>query len=99
MAENRRAARASANTRGKVTLVGRPDIDCTVRDLSAFGARLQFRVRTFLPRSFQLRFEGMDKEARVVWQSGMFAGVRFAQPLPLQTTQRKRSLWSSLRGR
>jgi hypothetical protein len=99
MADKRRIPRASAKYQGKVVLAGRPDIDCSIRDLSAFGARLQFRVRAFLPRNFKLRFNGMEKDVRVVWQSGLLAGVRFPEPMTAQVPKaRKRSLWSALRG-
>lgn len=99
MQENRRVPRKEAKYQGKVILPAQPAIDCLIRDVSAFGARLQFRVRAFLPRSFQLRFEGGSHEVRVVWQSGLFAGVRFVKPLAMQVGQvpRKRSLWSALK--
>lgn len=94
MSEERNAARQATKYQGRVVLPGRPDIDCIVRDVSATGARLQFRARTFLPRTFSLVFEGQAHAVRVVWQSGLFAGVRFAQPLPMPRQQAKKRFWS-----
>ena len=94
MSEERHAARTSTRQQGHVQLPGRPDLDCTIRDVSATGARLQFRVRTFLPRTFKLHFDGQVRDARVMWQGGLFAGVRFTEPLPLPKQQaKKRGFW------
>lgn len=98
MSEERHAARLATKHQGRVQLPGRPDIACLVRDVSATGARLQFGARIFLPRSFSLHFDGEARGARVVWQSGLFAGVRFTKPLSLpKQTSTKRSFWGSLR--
>jgi hypothetical protein len=80
MRDHRRAARAASKLEGKAVLSGRADVRCTIRDLSATGARLSFRNPTILPRQFNLRFGTEDHRATVVWQAGLFAGVRFHAP-------------------
>jgi hypothetical protein len=99
MAEERNAPRSAAKFQGKVILPGKPDIDCTIRDVSATGARLQFQVRSFLPRTFALHFDGTTRNVRVMWQAGLFAGVRFSEAQAHRVPQQKRSLWGALRGR
>jgi len=93
MTEERVAPRSAVKYQGKVILPGRSEIECTIRDVSATGARLQFKARSFLPRTFELRFDGTAKQARVMWQSGLFAGVRFSEPLSMPKTQKRRSLF------
>jgi hypothetical protein len=81
MAEARRAARSPARQRGRVVISGRPEIPCTIKDLSSLGARLSFMNPTILPRNFRLLFEDQDQKVRVIWQAGLLAGVRFQAPI------------------
>lgn len=90
MREDRKSPRASSKLEGKALLSGRPDIPCTIRDLSATGARLSFRNPIILPRQFTLRFSAEDHRATVVWQAGLFAGVRFQAPTRAYTPPPKK---------
>lgn len=96
MPDYRRAPRKDTKQTGKLVLHGRPEIDCTIRDLSASGARLSFRHPIFLPRTFRLRFGVEDQRVTVIWQGGLFAGVRFQSPIASAAPRKKRSLsWLS----
>jgi PilZ domain len=95
MAEARNAPRAPAKQQGKAVISGRSEVKCTIRDLSALGARLSFMNPTFLPRQFRLQFDEQDQKVTVVWQAGVLAGVRFQQPLRHLPVQKKKAwFWS-----
>lgn len=97
MAELRNAPRSPAKRKGKAVINGRSEVDCTVRDLSSLGARLNFPHPTFLPRKFRLVFDDQDQNVTVIWQAGMLAGVRFQQPIRSLPAAKKRS-WPWSRG-
>lgn len=54
-------------------------VDCTIRDMSATGARLEFGGPTELPEELRLLVvsSNMLIPARRAWQRGLSAGVRF----------------------
>ena len=54
---------------------------CVVRDLSETGAKLGLSETVKLPDHFELSFAGhpVRLEVRLMWRSGNFAGVQFAQ--------------------
>ena len=76
-----RTARRRQACKARPIISGRPEIACTIRDLSATGARLSFRNPTILPRPFTLRFDEEDQRVTVVWQAGCLAGVSFQTPI------------------
>ena len=95
MAELRRAPRVSAKHQCIVRIIGRPDIECTIRNLSNNGAMLNFSNPTILPRAFSLHFDGSEQRASVIWQSGRMAGVRFQSPLKgVIAPKKKKWPWS-----
>jgi hypothetical protein len=62
-------------------------IDCTIRDMSETGARLEFGGPTDIPDEFRLLVVSSNLlvPARRVWQHGLLAGIQFtgeAQPAP-----------------
>jgi PilZ domain len=91
MPELRNAPRSAAKHQGKAIISGR-EIACTIRDLSALGARLNFAHPTFLPRQFRLVFDEGDQKVTVMWQAGGTAGVRFQTPLR-HLPRRKKRTW------
>jgi len=95
MPNQRKTPRANSKLAAKAILSGRADVPCTIRDLSATGARLSFRNPTILPRVFNLQFASEDHRATVVWQAGLFAGVRFQAPTRAYVPQQKKrfSFW------
>ncbi|MBI3434696.1 MAG: PilZ domain-containing protein [Proteobacteria bacterium] len=58
---------------------GRSSIDCLVRDLTGFGARLKFSNAMAMPDAFDLHIPNHDQiyRARVEWRSDDEAGVSF----------------------
>lgn len=90
MREDRKSPRAASKLEGKAVLSGRSDVPCRIRDLSATGARLSFRNPIILPRQFSLRFGEETHRATVVWQAGLFAGVRFQSPTRAYTPPPKK---------
>lgn len=54
-------------------------IECTVRDLSPEGARLQVSRDVTLPDPFELHIpqRGMVERARIIWRHGDETGVHF----------------------
>jgi hypothetical protein len=54
-------------------------VGCTVRDLSATGARLRVEGSLTVPDTFELIIEldGLEANCQVVWRSGSEVGVRF----------------------
>ncbi len=95
MAESRRTPRATAKQHGLAVISGRSAIPCTIRDLSATGAKLSFHNPTILPRIFSLQFEDEEHRATVVWQAGVLAGVRFQTPRRHIILKKKRAWpWS-----
>jgi hypothetical protein len=98
MRDERVAPRLFQKRRGTAIFNGRAQLDCTIRDLSATGARLNFGHPTFLPRTFSLRFDSEDQRVTVVWQRGQYAGVRFQTPIKSMLPQRKTFLaWATRR--
>ena len=63
-------------------LIRGPDLraPCTIRDLSATGAKIQVRSSTRLPREFNLMLlkANTSRHAVLKWRAGNFAGVAFS---------------------
>jgi hypothetical protein len=97
MAESRNAPRSGTKHKGTAVVSGGSEIACTVRDVSATGARLSFQHPTFLPRTFRLKFDDTDQRVRVMWRRGLLAGVRFAAPIRAHVPQKRRSWFLSRR--
>jgi hypothetical protein len=72
-------------------------VDCSVRNLSDTGARIQFADTFVPPREFMFKIPSKDLlfQARVVWSRGMAHGVTFTQRLvAVPSRQRARvELW------
>lgn len=69
--------------KGKVVTEGRFSlIDCTVRDLSEGGARIEFGAAFIPPPEFELEIPSKQLRfwARPVWSSGLRHGVMFFEP-------------------
>jgi hypothetical protein len=83
MDEHRSKDRRRKLQAGKAILSKSTIIDCTIRDLSETGARLEFSGPTQLPKEFVLRvaMTGAQAPVELMWQRGLSAGVRFDAPL------------------
>jgi hypothetical protein len=93
MPELRRAPRVTAKHHGIVSIAGRPDIACSVRNLSNSGAQLSFSNPVILPRIFTLKFDSTEQRVTVIWQSGKLAGVRFQAQLKGVGAGGRKRLW------
>ena len=80
MTEKRGASRQRVLKAGKIIFAGGAlSVDCTIRNLSANGARLQVPTTVSIPDRFILvdAHSGTRHEAVVVWRRGDQIGVRF----------------------
>jgi hypothetical protein len=54
-------------------------VPCTIRDVSATGARLELNSSLWFPKQFTLIWgDGLRKASRVAWRRGRMSGVAFA---------------------
>jgi hypothetical protein len=58
----------------------RSALDCTIRDISPFGARLIFADVVTVPETFELNIPQKEQtlRAHIIWQHGHEVGVAFA---------------------
>jgi hypothetical protein len=78
--DNKRAAvRRRTLKAGRIVLTDRTSLDCTIRDMSDGGARLEFPAITLLPHEFGLMVvaENVIIPCEPAWQRGLSWGVRF----------------------
>lgn len=77
--ENRAAVRRRTLKGGRIIFnAGRSTIDCTIRDLSGKGAKLQVTSVIGIPNTFDLSVGGGDRQpCRVVWRALKELGVEF----------------------
>lgn len=78
MTEKRTAPRQRVLKRGTITFGG-GGIDCTVRNLSATGARVDIESPVGLPDSFELVIEAdqFQRRGHAVWFKGRQLGIAF----------------------
>ncbi len=80
MDEQRRSQRQRVLKAEKISYGGGSIvIDCTIRNVSATGARLQVPTSVAIPDKFDF-FEtatGKARQARVMWRKGDVMGIRF----------------------
>lgn len=82
--ERRRVARQKSFLRGVIYFNNRLNaVDCLVRDISPYGARLIFSDAVTTPDVLELHIPQKDQTLRVhvIWRHGQEAGVAFAQTL------------------
>ena len=80
MDEHRRSPRQRVVKSGKIIYGGGSIvIDCTIRNLSATGARLQVPTSVAIPDRFEFAetAAGTKRPATVVWRRGALMGIRF----------------------
>lgn len=70
-------------------------VACTVRDISATGARLRSDGSVNMPDTFELLIEldGVEADCEVVWRKGNEVGVRF-KGAPRRTIPKRRQALS-----
>jgi hypothetical protein len=70
--------RGLGTANAKLMLAGKTGpIECTVVDLSAGGACLEFSSPPILPERFEFLHSGVKKIARVAWRRGYRIGISF----------------------
>src|SRR3954463_4993363 len=82
-AERRRIARQKSFLRGMIYFNNRRNaVDCLVRDISPYGARLIFSAAVTTPDVLDLYIPQKEQTLRihVIWRHGQQVGVAFAQP-------------------
>lgn len=80
MQENRQNPRVRSYLRGEIVHSGGAiRLECTIRDLSSDGARLQISRGITLPDPFELHIPQRNsvERARIVWRHGDETGVHF----------------------
>lgn len=80
MGERRKTVRFRNYLGGQIAFDNRcSGMECTIRNLSAGGARVTFSDAAVLPRDFNLaiRQKGLHARARVVWRSPTEMGLCF----------------------
>jgi hypothetical protein len=86
MKERRRVARQKSFLRGCVYFNNRRNaMDCLIRDITIYGARLVFSDATAIPDAIDLYIPHKDQTYRthVIWRHGEDVGVAFEQPLAM----------------
>lgn len=84
-AERRAAGRQRAFLQGRIVFNhGKSAFDCTIRDLSPTGARIQFSDAITVPQSVVLEIPSRSArhEALVRWRSGDKIGIEFQDAAP-----------------
>ncbi len=80
--ERRRVTRQKSFLRGTIYFNNRINaVDCLVRDISSYGARLIFTDSVTTPDTLELYIPQKDQTLRVhvIWRHGQEAGVAFTQ--------------------
>jgi PilZ domain len=86
--ERRRVSRQKSFLRGMIYFNNRRNvIDCLIRDISPYGARLIFSDAVSTPDVFELYIPQKEQTLRiqVIWRHGQEVGVAFAQDTQLET--------------
>lgn len=81
--ERRRAARQKSFLRGMIYFNNRRSVvDCLIRDISPYGARLIFSDAVTTPDALDLYIPQKEQTLRthVIWRQGQEVGVAFPQP-------------------
>jgi hypothetical protein len=80
--EHRAATRRRTLKEGQVVLTDSTLMNCTIRDLSETGARLEFAGLVTLPKEFRLLIVSSNTIVPVAlaWQRGPLVGVYFTGP-------------------
>jgi len=81
MIERRRVPRTRVSAPAKVFSVKSPRAyDCTVRDISSLGARLEFHDASMVPSLFEMTFDHARtlRICHAVWRTETDLGVEFA---------------------
>ena len=93
-AERRRTSRQKSLLRGTLHFNNKRTVmDCLVRDISPYGARLVFSGTVVTPDTLDLHIPQKEKTQRVhvIWRHGRELGVAFAQILNAEQPAERRA--------
>jgi hypothetical protein len=77
--DHRRVARQRIFKGARIAFGGGATIDCTVRDISAVGARMTVASPIGIPETFDLVIDGAPvRHCQIVWKKTDQIGVKFA---------------------
>ncbi len=91
MDNRRRTARNKTFLQGRMLFNGgRSSVDCVIRDISEFGARLKFSCSIPTPDHFELYIPNRDerREAFVQWRRDDEVGISFERDKPVDIVPR-----------
>ena len=77
--DTRRAARRKVLKPGVIVVGRRSTLNCTVRNLSSRGAKLDVQTVVGIPDAFELRVDGHTETCRVIWRRLKEIGVAFVR--------------------
>lgn len=80
MSELRQSSRVKSFLRGEIVYAnGASRTECTIRDISEVGARIQIPDSVTVPETFELVIpqKGQHERSRIVWRRGSEIGVNF----------------------
>jgi hypothetical protein len=78
--ERRRFPRMRVLKSGKIVVTEKaPAIQCTVRNVSVYGACLQVDNHYGIPDAFAVTIDGVQHRCRVVWRATPRMGVSFSE--------------------
>lgn len=85
--ERRRIARQKSFLRGSIHFNNRRTVvDCLIRDISSYGARLIFSDAVTMPDILELYIPQKEQtlRAHIIWRHGQEVGVAFAQAMQME---------------
>jgi hypothetical protein len=89
--ERRKTARQKSFLRGAAQFNNRRSVvDCLIRDISPYGARLIFSDAASIPDVLELHIpqKEMTLRSHIIWRHGKEVGVAFAQTLQMEPAQK-----------
>jgi hypothetical protein len=87
--ERRRIVRQKSFLRGTIHFNNRRSaLDCLVRDISRFGARLTFTNAATVPDVIELHIPQKEQtlRAHIIWRHGQEVGIAFASETPIEAS-------------
>ena len=90
--DRRREPRLRSLLTGTIVFDNKCTMDCTVRNISAYGAKVLIADAYRLPENFNLRIPHHDQthRATVVWRKGDAAGFALSDVEEIEHPQRRR---------
>lgn len=75
--DSRRAVRRKVLKTGVIVINRRSTVNCTIRNMSSRGAKLEVNSVVGIPDAFELTVDGQTQTCRVIWRRLKELGVAF----------------------